>query len=103
MSDDEKVREIGSAESQKRQRDEKAAKRELDKIFRGIDQQAHKMLDKLLLRIMPELTMHVSQGRGFRVDVAIVNADGTPWLAEETAPPPETPVRDRLIILPHEQ
>lgn len=62
---------------------------------------AHKMLDGLLAQMIDDLMAHAIDGRGFRVVIQIVEANGMPWKAEQ--PPEAEPEPERLIIMPHEQ
>lgn len=65
---------------------------------RSLHLAATKMLDALLKQMMDDLVLHAAEGRGFRVNLQIVEANGMPWKPA----PPEEP-RERLIIAPHEQ
>lgn len=51
----------------------------------------HTSLEKQFEEFMPEMVEHAVKGRGFRIRIEVVQADGTPWVPE------------RRIIMPHEQ
>lgn len=58
----------------------------------------HSMLETQLRRDMASMVVHAIQGRGFRLVVAVTNADGTPW-----EPDKKEPEQERRIIMPYEQ
>ena len=77
------------------------AERQLAAFKRSTSAGAHKMLDALLNQMGEELIAHALEGRGFRVNIQIVEPNGMPWKPEP--PPAPEPEPERLIIMPHEQ
>lgn len=73
--------------------------RQLAAFSRSTYASAHRMLDGLLKEMFDDLMQHAIAGRGFRVNIQIVEPNGMPWKPE----PPPAPEPERLIIMPHEQ
>lgn len=64
---------------------EREARNAIQTIVRGLRDQLRAMLTRQMDAHMGDLIAHAQEGRGFRLNIQIMNGDGSTWLGDPAA------------------
>lgn len=88
---------MSHADFVEKQRKAKALRRQIAATIRSLDAGLTKLWRKELSDRMPELLLHAQHGRGFKIHIEVVTADGKPFEPDPEAPKVVSP--EKTIIL----